>query len=294
MSSAPVVIPPTPVYGPQPDSPALPPETFVLDFAVRPAHSQAGVPTVALFAAGLFPGSYAQIYGGRTQCAVKIVAIHSRSGRVYHNNAERDDAVPLAVVMKPQPPPLEEEEAEIESIDAYFAVDLRAQLALPAEAAAYSVFLWLDEVTSAARIVPLPGPEAAAPARPAGPAHPAFQFRRTSSTPQAAGAEIALRRPSGESRVYGAAGPALLGPAAADGAADHLTILALDFRSRTLKWHSFAVPEVARIARDLPFDFDCNSLFGGAGWLDTLESPRRGWLVACLRNSLSHVLVVED
>jgi hypothetical protein len=293
MSSAPIVIPPTPLYGPQPDSPPLPPETFALDFAIRPASSQAGTPTVALFAAGLLPGRYAQIYGGRAQGAVKIVAIDTRTGRVYHNNADRDDAVPLPLIMKPQPPPPEPEEAEIESIDCYFAVDLRAQLVLPPEAATNTVFLWLDEMTSPARIVPLPGPEGAAPPALAGPFHPAFYFRRTGATPQAAGAEIVLQRASGESRVYGAAGPAFLGPPAAEGGADQLTILALDFRNRALKWHSFPVPDAARIARDLPFDFDLTGLFGGPGWMDALAPPRRGFLVACLRNAVSRVLVVE-
>ncbi|MBM3314044.1 hypothetical protein FJY70_05590, partial [candidate division WOR-3 bacterium] len=81
MSTASPVMPRTPVYGPQPDSPPLPPETFGLTFAVRPALGQDGTPTLAMFAAGLLPGRYAQVYGGRTQGAVEVVAIDAGTGR---------------------------------------------------------------------------------------------------------------------------------------------------------------------------------------------------------------------
>jgi hypothetical protein len=284
-------MPRTPVYGPQPDSPPLPPETFGLTFAVRPALGQDGTPTLALFAAGLLPGRYAQVYGGRTQGAVEIVAIDACTGRVYHRRAERNDAVPLPLVMKPQPPPPDPEEAAIESIDAYFAVDLRAHLALPAEGAAYTVFLWLDEMTSGALRILVPGSQAETPPQPVV-ALPGFHFRRILGAPQAQGAEIVLQRAAGESRVYGAAGPALLGPLP-EGTTDYLSVLGLDFRSRLLRGHRYPVPETARAARDLAFDFDLNFLFGGPGWLDSPDAPRRGFVVACLGESLSRVLVVE-
>jgi len=291
MSTASPVMPRTPVYGPQPDSPPLPPETFGLTFAVRPALGQDGTPTLAMFAAGLLPGRYAQVYGGRTQGAVEVVAIGSGSGRVYHHRAERNDAVPLPLVMTPQPPPADPEEAEVESIDAYFGVDLRAHLSLPAEAAAYTVFVWLDEMTSGALRVAVPGGQAETPPQPVV-APPGFHFRRILGAPQAQGAEIVLQRAAGETRVYGAAGPALLGPLP-EGTTDYLTVLGLDFRSRLLWGHSYPVPEAARAARDVAFDFDLNYLSGGPGWLDSTEPPRRGFVVACLGEALSRVLVVE-
>ena len=291
MSTAPLVTPRTPAYGPQPDSPPLPPETFGLTFAVRPALGQDGTPTLALFAAGLLPGRYAQIYGGRATGAVEILAIDASTGRLHHHRAERNDAVPLPLVMTPQPPPPDPEEAEIESIDAYFAVDVRTQLALPAEGAAYTIFLWLDEMTSGALRVAVPGGQAEAPPQPVvGP--PGFHFRRILGAPQAQGAEIVLQRGAGESRVYWAAGPALLGPVP-EGTTDYLTVLGLDFRSRLLRGHSYPVPEAAHAGGDLAFDFDLNFLFGGPGWLDSPDPPRRGFVVACLGQSLSPVLVVE-
>lgn len=297
MSSSPLVIGGTPVYRPLPESPP-PPESFALDFAVRPASSQAGEATMGLFAAALLPGRYADIYGGRATGAVKIVAIDTRNGRVYEGQPERDDAVPLAVVMNAQPAPPRPGVARIEAMETYFAVDLRRQLKLPATAASYVVFLWLDEMTSAVRIVQLPGPEGALPPvlPSAGVTDEDFRFRRTEGTPPAAGVEIVLQQRAvapGVIRIYGAAAPALLAAAPQPPATEYLTVMALDYRSRALDWWSYQVPEQARLEGDLAFDFDLLTLLGGPGWLAATQPPRKAFVLTSARGALSRVLTAE-
>jgi hypothetical protein len=297
MSSSPFVIRATPVYGPLPGSPSLDPESFALDFTVQRAVSEAGQATVAVLAGAVLPGRYGNIYGGRLAGAVKIVAIDVRAGGVYHREAERGHAVPLPLVMDPNPAPPPSDEAELEAVEVYFAVDLRAHLTLPAAAGVYAVFLWLDEMTSPVRVVQVPGPERVGPVTPpAGrPIDGVFMLRRTEGTPPAGGAEIVLQRGGvapGGIRIYGAVGPELLAaPPQAGG--DYLAVMALDFRSRMLRWRGVPVPRVALAARELAFDFDLLGLFGGPGWLDRPQLPRRAFVLASTRNAVSRVLVVE-
>jgi hypothetical protein len=282
MPSEPVVqIPSTPVHGLQPNSPALPPRGFAFDFAVRPAVDPSGNPTAALFASARLPGRYAEIYGGRMEGAINIVAIEQQTGRTYHRNAERGHVPPLSGVMNPNPAPPAPGVAYFESIDTYFAVDLRTQLTLPPSAANYALFLWLDEVTSPLRWVQAPGTQTPPEPLFPGPQAAALQFRQTPGSPAAGPAEIVLQRAAGDLRVFGSVGPAV----AAAGAGP-LTILALDFRSRTLKWHTTPL-------NGLAFDFDLLALFGGPGILDPGQPPRRVFVLAASRGALSRVLVVE-
>lgn len=294
MSSAPIVLPRTLMFGPQPLTPRLPPGTFGLTFAAPPAQGPDGNPTVALFAAGRLPRRHAGIYGGRIQTAIEIIAIDSRTGHVYHNRADRDDNVPLPLVMKPEPAPPEPGEAEIVAIDAYFAVDLRAHLLLPPEAATYTVFLWLDEFTSGALATPVPGTQPVPSPPPAALPLPVVRFRRSGETPQRPPGGLLLRRGSGGPLVYGAADPALLSPPPAEGAKDYLTILGLAFRSRAVHWCSVPVPESARAGGDLAFEFHPEAVLGGPGWLENEAPPWRVFLTACLRQAVAPVLVWED
>ncbi len=282
MPSDPVIqIPSTPVHGLQPNSPALPPRGFAFDFGAWPAMDRSGRPTAALFASARLPGRYADIYGGRMEGAVNIVAIEHQTGRTYHRNAERGHIVPLADVMNPNPAPPAPGVAYFESIDTYFAVDLRTQLTLPPGAANYAVFLWLDEVTSPLRWVQVPGSQTPPEPLFPDPSAAALQFRQTGGTPGAGPAEIALQRAPGDMRVYGAVGP---GVAAAG--AGPLTILALDFRSRAVKWRTVPL-------NGLAFDFDLLALFGGPGVLDPGPPPRKVFVLAASRGALSRVLVIE-
>ncbi len=282
MPSEPVIqIPSTPVHGLQPNSPALPPRGFAFDFAVRPAVDPAGNPTAALFASARLPGRYADIYGGRMEGAINIVAIEQQTGRTYHRNAERGHVPPLAGAMNPNPAPPAPGVAYFESIDTYFAVNLRTQLNLPPNAANYALFLWLDEVTSPLRWVQTPGDTTPPEPLPPDPRASALQFRQAPVSPAARPGEIVLQKAPGDMRVFGTVDPGVVAAAAGP-----LTILALDFRSRTLKWHSLPLNGFA-------FDFDLLALFGGPGILDPGPPPRRVFVLAASRGALSRVLVVE-
>lgn len=275
-----------PWYGVQPHSPRLPAEGFGLDFALQPARS-AGGPTVALFGAARLPGRYGEVYGGRIHGAIQIVAVDAGGGVVYHNHAERADAVPLAAVMNPAPQPPAGGVAAIQEMETYFNVDLREQLGLPAHLARYAVFLWLDELTSPVQLVDLAGPAPEAAARQAPDvSSAAIDFRKTEWTPKAAGSGIVLRLASarqgspGEIRVYGVMSPALLSTSPLS-----LTVLALDYRSRNLKWRSVRLPRQTLATRQGAFDFGVLGLFG--------EPLRKMFVIASLRQGLSNVLVID-
>jgi hypothetical protein len=248
-------------YGQQPQSPPLPEDGFALEFTLRPARN-AGAPTVALLAAARLPGRYAGMYGGRINGAIQIVAIELDTGRVYHAPAERPGAVPLALVMDPDRRP-RRGEAAVEDIETHFNADLCAHLSLPPNQATYAVFLWLDELTSPVRLAQLPGPQG-----------------QVAPPPKAADARIVLTLAApttqpGRIRIQGAAGPAVL------------TVLALDYRSRALKWRSVPLPKRALQSGESALDLALNGLLAAPG------SPQRTFVVANAGQALSNVLVVN-
>lgn len=289
-----LVITRQPWYGVQPQSPRMAAEGPGLNFALRPARSAAG-PTVALLGAARLPGRYGEVYGGRIHGAIQIVAIDTGSGVVYHNHAERAGAAPLAAVMNPAPQAPARGEAAIEEMKTYFNVDLRAQLGLPVHRGRYAVFLWLDEITSSVQLLDLPGLPAEAAARQAPDAStPAIDFRKTEWTPKAAGSGIVLRlasarqRPQGQLRVYGAVSPALLSASPLS-----LTVLALDYRSRSLKWRCVPLSRQARATREGAFDFDLAGILGESPWRDAATAPQKMFVTASLGRALSNVLVID-
>ena len=272
----PIQAPATPDFGPGAHSPTLPQSGFVLDFAAPPAVNASGEETVALFAAARLPGRFADIYGGRLEGAVQIVAVDYRTGTAYHNNAEIGHMVPLAAVMDPNPAPPQPGVAYFESTEMHFAVDLRTQLTLPPNAGLYGVFLWLDEMTSSLHEVRIPGGEPAAPAPQ--PPFGALNFRKSSQTPLAKGSEVVLHNSPKDRRVYGAVG--------GDAKGGPLTLLALDYRSRLLKSATFPVNELA-------FDFDLIELLGDPGWITSTSKPQKAFVLAVSRGFLSRVVVIE-
>jgi hypothetical protein len=267
-----IVISRQPWTGVQPQSPPLAPGRMSLDFALVPARSPLGA-TVALLGAARLPGRFADIYGGRIEGAVNIVAIDLRTGAVYHNHAEPAGVVPLASVMDPDPKPAPGV-ARFEQMDSYFNVDLRAQLRLPPHGARYAVFVWLDDMVSPVRVAKLPGPaqrergekRAGAPAE--------IHFGRTAQTPGAAGG-IALS--GAGSRVYAAVAPRAL--------QNNVNVLALDFRTRAIGRLGFALPN-----REGAFDFDVASLTGAAS---APPGPRKTFVLVSIGEVLSPVLVVD-
>jgi hypothetical protein len=220
---------------------------------------------------------------------VKIVAIDAESGRVYYNHAERGEVAPIAAAMNPNPQPPGPGEAQLEEVETYFNMDLRAQLGLPAHGASYAVFLWLDELTSTVRRVELPGGkregaagEGAADASAAG-----LSFRRTEWTPKVVGTRIVLR-PAVGTQVCGALSPALL-----SSSPSRLTVLALDYRSRILKWRSFPLPKPVLERREDAFDFDALGVFGEPGWTEPAHGPQKIFVTVSVDEALSNVVVIS-
>lgn len=267
-----------------PQSPAISPDTPALEFAVSPAVTQAGEPTVALFAAGLLPGRYADIYGGRISGALEIVAIDAGTGEVYHNEGQRGHSAPISAVMDHAPKPPKPGQATVDSIEVHFAIDLRAHLQLPNRASHYSVFLWLDDMTSKVRPVVLPGP--AYDNAPASAGAPTIACKPV-VTPAVAPKEISLRESSG--RLDGEIGGELLTQSPAR---KYLSLLALDYRSRFFSARSFELPSGLPPGRNLSFQLLRSELFSGPGWLDAPDLPRNVFVLAALGGVLSRVLVI--
>jgi hypothetical protein len=268
------------LYAPAAQSPTLPRDGPALAFHLLPASDEAGKATIALFAAVRLPGTYHDIYGARTMGAVAVVAVDTAAGGVYCSTPEQGDMAPLSFVMRPAPEAPQAGAARVLAMESHFAFDLRHHLMLPAHSASYTVFLWVDGLTSGVTEANLPGPAAPRaaqmPRRTAGD----LQFRVTPKTPAGGPGGIALAQDP--DRVYGSMAQAQPG---------YLAILALDFRSRSMKAESILMPARGATA----FDFDVEDMFGKrrAGWLDPAFPNQKLFVVASARNALSNVLVVE-
>ncbi len=267
-----IVISRQPWNGVQPQSPPLTAGRLSLDFALAPARSPRGA-TVALLGAARLPGRFTEIYGGRIEGAVNIVAIDLRTGAVYHNHAEPPGVVPLASVMDPDPKAAPGV-ARFEQMDSYFNLDLRAQLRLPPHGARYAVFVWLDDMVSPVRVAKLPGPPPSDKGAPPSGAPAGIHFGRTPQTPDP-GDGIALSRAG--SRVY-----VSVAQRARQG---KLNVLALDFRTRAMGWLGFALPK-----KESAFDFDAVSLTGAVAGT---AGPQKTFVLVSIGEDLSPVLVMD-
>lgn len=140
-------------YEAAPLSPKLPPETFGIAFVTAIAEGINGL-TVALFGVSELIGSYGEQYGGRIPGAMEVIAVDVRSGGLYHARGERMDSAPLQVV--PASTAARAEGMVLGSVGTHFNIDLCEHLALPARAATYNVFVWLDDCISAVQQIEVP------------------------------------------------------------------------------------------------------------------------------------------
>ena len=155
VQTAVLVIEKQPWTGALPQSPRFAPGRTGLDFALVPAAGSRG-PTLAFLGAALVPKGYGETYAGRIEGAVRIVAVDLRTGEMFENSAEPRNAVPLSKILNPDPQAGSSATGN-EQVESYFNVDLRVQLGMPAHAARYAVFAWLDDLTSPVRIAQMPG-----------------------------------------------------------------------------------------------------------------------------------------
>ena len=186
-SQAPMVLTRSFWSGPQPESPHLPVEGSSLDFVLRPATAAEG-PTLALLAAARLPGPIAETYGARAEGATQIVAVDSATGAVFSRPAEREGSAPLSAIGS-RPKASQAGGATVDSIEVWFNADLRSHLDLPPEAKTYSVFLWLDEMTSPLHLADLP-----ASGQPSTPSAPAGYDVRNSFPKEQPFAQVAAAR----------------------------------------------------------------------------------------------------
>jgi hypothetical protein len=256
-----------PLYGPHELSPVLPDDGFLLEFICYPAGSGNVDRSTSLFVAARVEGRYVDIYGGRLAGAIQIVAVDVETGAAYSRNGEIGKPEPLPAAMDPSPEPPPPGVARTVSAEIYFAVDLMSHLNLPRRRATYTVFLWLDEMTSQPQLVEV-GVEDVAAVTPPWPEVLSRDADAPGSLPPS---------PQLENMEW-------LGLGSASGA---FAMLGLDFRSRQVKWVAAAGGKGVR------FTFLPHSVFSGPGWLDSETPPRRAFLLICGANQLSSVITVE-
>jgi hypothetical protein len=139
--------------GIQEESPALPETGPALVFKLLSAIGPEG-PTIALFAAIRAEHPYASRYGGRLAGAVQVVAVDPQTGRVFHGVPERPGTAPLSPITDGKVAQQMQGDAMVDSIEAYFTVDLITCLGLPPDAEKWRVFLWLDDMVSTVKETP--------------------------------------------------------------------------------------------------------------------------------------------
>jgi len=272
-----------------PASPRLAEDTSAIDFALQPARSDEG-PTVALLGSYRLLAPYAERFGGRVRAAVQIVAIEATGGRVFHSNATRADAAPFRLPLR-QPPAPPDPLGGVFAVAGHFNVALPEQLGLPGDEATYSVFVWLDELTSPVHVVRTPAnPDRRALPAPAPPDQDIVRFETPRRCPRAArggiGLGVAPPAPDGSQgpRLTGAADLAALRETALrlSAAPDHLVLLTLCASTRHLYAHTFPLPEAVR-GPALGFEADPLRLIGPA------EPAQRLFALAWLGGALSPV-----
>lgn len=268
-----LVIDKQPWTGAQPQSPRIALGRSGVDFALVPATGSEG-PTLAFLGAARVSGRYGEVYGGRIEGAVRIVAVDLRTGAMFENHAEPRNAIPLSKALNPDPQPSSSATGN-DQVESYFNVDLRVQLGIPTHAARYAVFAWLDDMMSPVRIAQMSGELLTGRApKPVDAAAIGVHFGTSAQTPPA-GEGIALRNDG--SRVYGFVAP---------GARQSmLRVLALDFRTRSLSSLTFALPKKLSA-----FDLDLSIL---GGYDPNATGAQKTFVLVGWGATWSRVLVVE-
>lgn len=152
-SAAPAPLPVTdPVwFQPLPFTVALPEFTHGITLALGWGRNPKG-PTPVAAMNYLLPDAVVQRYRGNPAAAMVLVAVDLRSGEVFANGCVGPDRPPPVFNAKA----LGAANVHAPSAGGYLAVDLGVQLGLPAQAASYRVFVWLDEWVSAVQRLDLP------------------------------------------------------------------------------------------------------------------------------------------
>ena len=288
-SVVPVQIERSPWFDEQPASPRLPEDRFCVDFALWPAERE-GKPTLALLGAYRIPGRYAELYGGRTFGALRIVAVDPVAGQVYHGDAMRPLSTPLSDYLRTRTPEPPDEGGRRIEASSHFNVDLRGQLALPEAGAAYPVFVWFDELVSPVRLAEVPGEEAAVAEEAAPIARWGMRFGPGAFPDDAGDALVALSATVAEGEggpasvtVAGAVRP----EAVAEAARRLMVVFAKGAISRRVYWRAVELPEAPPAGQATRFAFELDRLIDPTDW------PQRYFLTAWAGRAVARPVVLH-
>lgn len=285
----------SPWYTQEADSPEIRSTAFGLKIAFAPA-TNGDNKTVALLGSYRLQGRFSDMYGSRIPGVMALVARNSDTGLVFFDNAEVAHAVPIETVIDPDAKPAEGE-PKLVAVDGFFNVDLADQLGLPPEKASYSVFVWLDEVTTAVTTVDMP--ENKSRHKMSGPGvgqlrEQIVAFGRVDDSPKPGRQPITLRFVAGGAEVgggmiHGAVAPAILPKELPnkDEPPTYVTLMAYGQRTRELLWHSIELPDSAIEKKECFFRCPLEPLTTPA------ELPQRVFVICMVGTERSEVLRIE-
>jgi|GEM_PF-2662297 len=286
----------SPWYTQGADSPEIRSPAFGLKIALVPA-SRDGNATVGLLGAYRLQGRFSHMYGTRIPGVTCLVARNADTGLVFFGNAEVPHTVPIETVIDPDARPVDDGEPKLVAVDGFFNIDLADQLGLPPEKATYSVFGWLDEVTTDVATVDMP--ENKSRHKMSGPAvgqvrEQIVTFGQVDDSPKPGRLPITLRFVAGGVEVgggtiHGAVAPAILPKELPkkDEPPTYVTLMACGQRTRELLWHSIELPDSAIEKKECFFRCPLEPL------TTPTEQPQRVFVICMVGTKRSEVLRIE-
>lgn len=259
-----------------PQSPALPAGKPGLAIELLPA-SRKDQPTFAVLGVVCLTERQSQLYGPDAKQVLRLVAYDPRSGRVIHADLAGAHTPMLGESTRFQPPkpPKTPGGAALPTFFGFnFNVDAVALLNPPADAAAYTLVAWIEDLVSDPRVLTLPEDKTRFPAPPffaepsvsspvnvrKDPRSPA-QIRDTIA---ATGAPPAEKPGENTGRVLVSIGPGVLPPVpeGVEGAPKHVAIIAQTALDRRIAIKTVRLPGVVFDATGAgEFDFEAADLF---------------------------------
>lgn len=286
----------SPWYTQEADSPEIRSTAFGLQIAFAPAVN-GDAKTVALLGSYRLQGRYSDMYGTRIPGVIALVARNADTGLVFFGNAEVAHTVPIETVIDPDAKPVDNDEPKLVAVDGFFNVDLADQLGLPPEKASYSVFGWLDEVTTDVTAVDMPENKSRHKMSGPGVGQVRAQivaFGQVDDSPKPGRQPIALRfvadsAGAGGGMIHGAVAPAILPKELPkkDEPPTYVTLMAYGQRTRELLWHSMELPDSAIEKKECFFRCPLEPLTTPS------EQPQRIFVIGMVGTERSEVLRIE-
>lgn len=246
-------------YGKVAQSPPFPDEP-ALDCRIAPG-LRSGLPTTLLLGALHVRGPHKDYYGGHLPMAVRVVACHLGTGRVYEADLSPPDAVPIRVATEEE---LRARSARPSSVLVHFNVDLPVLLGLPGAPGRYRVLAWLDDLVSPVLDVDIePRPDRGNGAVRAGVPAGVVRTSVVHPAPEHDGITLALSPPGDDGALLVRGSAALPPRESSAGDLPALWVLACSHRERRFGWVALAGDDVVEGAN--AFELDALKLVNGSG-----------------------------